>query len=439
MRRETVTEESIAEARVLAREQPSAGLPVLARRLLGFGWQVDRERPSARIPYFEEAAAVWRSLLADGSDEHLEAAARAIFSLGLQYSLAHADDRSLAAKDEAAVLARRLNRHRDEERKDVKILGASAHGLAEAGRFDRAVTVQREVVDIYRATTGPGGHSSPTGLMWSLLDLAVYLDLAGQTDASLEIERETLHLNRRIAEAEPSHLPGLVIWLAGVTPRFADTGHPREAGELLDEAVAGCDRLPPEGDRGNFGFHQGVQAALFARSGARDERTCGDGAVPIGVSPDPRALRPVLGVSFHWWAFSVREAYRAGREVIDDAISTAGDRSALDPAQLAALGTLVRRRTIRQSVAFDSAPRQFTEKVIPALAESVALERRLAAARQDSGPGRLVRSLTDQAMGHLVTGAHSAAGEALREARDLHAAAESTRTPMTRTTTDGQD
>ncbi|MFJ2094349.1 tetratricopeptide repeat protein [Streptomyces sp. NPDC087901] len=423
----------------MAQEQPSTGLPVLARRLLGFGWRIDRERPSARIPYFEEAAAVFRSLLADGSDEHLGAAAQAIYSLGLQYSLAHADDRSLAAKGEAAVLARRLNRHREDGRKEIKILGAFAHGLAEAGRFDRAVTVQREVVDIYRAATGPGDHLSPTGLAWSLLDLAIYLDLAGRTDASLEIEREALHLERRMAEAEPSCPPGLVIWLAGVSLRFADTGHPREAGELLDEAIAACDLLPPEGDCVNFGFHQGVQAALFARSGARDERSGGDGAIPIGVSPDPRALRPVAGVAFHWWAFSVREAYRAGREAIDDAIFATGDRSALDPARLAGLGTLVRRRNIRQSVAFDCAPRLFNENVIPALAESVALERLIAAARPNNGPRRLIRSLTDQAMGHLVAGAHSAAGEALREARDLHVVAESTRTPTTRATTGGQD
>lgn len=38
MRREPVTEESIAEARTLAREEPGTGLPTLARRLLEFGW-----------------------------------------------------------------------------------------------------------------------------------------------------------------------------------------------------------------------------------------------------------------------------------------------------------------------------------------------------------------------------------------------------------------
>lgn len=37
-RREPVTEESIAEARTLAREEPGTGLPTLARRLLEFGW-----------------------------------------------------------------------------------------------------------------------------------------------------------------------------------------------------------------------------------------------------------------------------------------------------------------------------------------------------------------------------------------------------------------
>jgi len=425
MRSEPVTEESIAEARALAREQPSTGLPVLARCLLEFGWRIDREKPSARIPYFEEAAAIYRVLLACGSEEHLAAAAHAISSLGLQYSLAHADDLSLTAKTEAAALARQLNRHREDGKKEIQILGAFAHGLAEAGQFERAVTAQRDVVDIHRATEGPAGYPSPDGFVWSLLDLAIYLDLAGQTDASLEIEREAIQLKRRMAEAEPRSLPGLVIWLAGVSPRFTDTGHEQEARELLDQAIAACDRLPPEGSRGNFGFHQAVQAALFARSGAPDERTTDGRTVPIGVSPDHQALQPVLGVSFHWWSFSVRQTYRAGRDAIDDAISTTGDPSALDPTQLAELGTHLRRRNIRQSVTFNCIPQHFTEKVIPALSESVALERRLVADRPNSGPRRLIRSLTDQAMGHLVTGANSTAGEALREARDLYAAAES--------------
>lgn len=425
MRSEPVTEESIAEARTLAREEPSSGLAALARRLLEFGWRIDRERPSARIPYFEEAAAIYRDLLGGGSDEHLAAAAHATSSLGLQYSFAHADDRSLAAKTEAAALVRRLNRHRDDGKKEVKILGAFAHGLAEAGQFERAVTVQREVVEIYRATEGPAGYPSPEGVVWSLLDLAIYLDLAGRVDASLEIEREAVQHKRRMSDAGPRRLAGLAMWLAGVSSRFTDAGHPREARELLDEAIAACDHLPPVGDRGNFGFDQGVQAALFARSGARDERSIDGRTNPVGVSPDHQALQPVLGVDFHWWSFSVRQSYRAGRDAIDDAISRTGDRSALDPTQLAELGTLLRRRNIRQSVAFDCGPQHFTETVIPALCECVALERHLATARPDSGPRRLIQSLTDQAIGHLVNGANSTAGELLREARDLLAAAES--------------
>lgn len=418
-RSEPVTEELIVEARKLAHEEPSTGRPVLARRLLEFGWRIDRERPSARLPYFVEAAAIYRGLLADGSDEHLAAAMHAISSLGLQYSLAHADDRSLAAKIEAATLARQLNRLRVDGDKEIQILGALAHGLAEAGQFEQAVSAQREVVGLHRATDDPGNYPESDGAAWSLLDLAIYLDLAGQSDLSLEIERDALQLKRRMAAAEPRRLPGLAIWLAGVSPRLTDTGHPREARQLLDEAIAACDLLPPEGDRGNFGFHQAVQAALFARSGARDERVSGGRTIPIGVNPDPQALQPVLGVSFHWWSFSVRKAYRAGREAIDDAIAAAGDRSALDPARLAELGILLRRRNIRQSVALNCIPQQFTEKVVPALAESVAFERQLLAACPDNGPRRLIRSLTDQAIGHLVAGTNSTAGETLREARDL--------------------
>jgi hypothetical protein len=118
---------------------------------------------------------------------------------------------------------------REDGDKELQILGAFAHGLAEAGQFERAVTVQREVVDIHRAAGGPGGCPSPDGVVWSLLDLAIYLDLAGQTDASLEIERNALQFKRRMAAADPRRLPGLAIWLAGVSLRFADTGRRQEA------------------------------------------------------------------------------------------------------------------------------------------------------------------------------------------------------------------
>jgi hypothetical protein len=52
-------------------------------------------------------------------------------------------------------------------------------------------------------------------------------------------------------------------------------------------------------------------------------------------------------------------------------------RTRPSPAALAELGTLVRRRNIRRSVALNDLPQQFIDNVIPALAESVALERQL--------------------------------------------------------------
>lgn len=55
-------------------------------------------------------------------------------------------------------------------------------------------------------------------------------------------------------------------------------------------------------------------------------------------------------------------------------------------------------------------------------AENLALERRRTGARPSSGPRRLIRALTDQAVGHLTTGSNSVAGDILREARDLCAA-----------------
>ncbi|MEO6089628.1 MAG: hypothetical protein ABIQ18_41625 [Umezawaea sp.] len=407
---EKITEAQIAEIRKAAGAQPATGLPALAHNLQKFGYQIARENPAERIPYFAEAAAIYRSLVTEGADEHLNSAMRAISRLGMQYSLAHADDLALAAKHEAAALARRFNLHREGTEKEARILADLAHGLAESGQFAPAAATQVELVDIYRATRSPGGYSLPDNLAWSLLDLTVYLDLAGQPDASLEIEHEALALQRHLAEDDPGRLPALAIWTAGASLRLTGAG----ARNVLAEAIAACDQLPADGDsHGNFGFLRALQAAHFARSGTQDEQPDADHAVPIGVNPD-QTLQPVLGLSFHHWSFSVRQSYRAGLDAINDAITA--DTS---PLPLAELETLVRRRNIRESVLLDRGPGPFLDVVIPALAHSVDLERRLLAADPGTGPQRLVRALIDQAIGHLVISSNARAASALREAHTL--------------------
>ncbi len=225
----------------------------------------------------------------------------AISSLGLQHSAAHADDRSLAARTDAAELARRLNRHRDDGKKEIKILGAFAHGLAEAGRFERAVTAQREVVDIHNATEGPTGNPSPDGVVWSLLDLAIYLD-SGRTGRCEPGDRTRGHPDQTPHGRSRTTVSARTDDLArgGLVPvhrRRASSGSRRTP----EEAVATCSHRPPEGDRGNFGFHQAVHAALFARSGARDERSVDGRTIPIGVSqvssPTLKPFMELLGES----------------------------------------------------------------------------------------------------------------------------------------------
>jgi tetratricopeptide (TPR) repeat protein len=422
MRTEPITEDIIAENRRQAAAQPATGLPELARSLLEFGWQIDRDSPAKGIPYFEEAAAIYRRLVADGAEEHLSAAMRAISSLGLQYSLAHADDLSLAAKHEAAALGRQVNAH-GEGKKGTEVLAVLAHGLAESGQFDQAVAVQRDVVDIYRAIVTPDSYGLFDVLGWSLLDLAVCLDLAGQADASLEIEHEALALQRRMPEDDPRlRLPILAIWTAGASLRFASTGHPRQARELLQEAIVACDQLPAECELRNFGFLQALQVAHLARSGVQDEQPDADGAVPIGVNPD-QPLQPVFGLSFHHWSFSVRHAYREGLAAINDGITARSNPLPGDPARLAELGTLVRRRNIRESVLsrFDYGVGHFLQQVIPALELGVSLERLLLAADPGRSAQRLVRALTDQAIGCLVASSNASAANILREAHDLYA------------------
>jgi tetratricopeptide (TPR) repeat protein len=408
--REQVTEETIAENRRLAEEQPPIGLPKLALSLMEFGWTLDRETPAVRLAYFDEAAAIYRGLVERGAEEHLTAAAHAVSSLALQYSLAHDDTRALAARHEAAVLARRVNLLREDADKDTAILLDLAHGLAEAGQFQEAVAVQLEVVDIYRGMGSASEHPWPEVVAWSFLDLAIYLELAGQTDASLEIEYEALALQRQMTAAEPRRRTAFAIWAGGAALRFADVGRREDARGLIQEAIDACDRLPAEGDLTNFGFHQALQAALLARSGTRDE--------PRDNSGD--GLQPVLGRSLHHWAFSLREAYRAGLDAINHAVTDSSNPRPDSPAALAELGRLLRRRSIRESVLCPSHT-YFGETIIPALAECVDVERQLIAADPGRGTRRLTRALTDHAMGLLVTSRHSDAGDALREAHELYA------------------
>ncbi|MCP2322263.1 tetratricopeptide (TPR) repeat protein [Hamadaea flava] len=418
MRVERVTEEMIAEHRRLARLRPDHGLPELARCLVRFGWQINRENPPEGVAYFEEAVSIYRSLAAGGEAEHLNNAARALSLLGLQYSFAYADGPALAARQEAAALARRAARRPLEP--DPKILMELACTLAEVGQFADAATVQLEVVDSYRARGAHGVYPQPSSVMWALLDMAIYLDLAGQTDASLEFEREALALQRRMSEAGPAWLATWVLWAAGSSLRFTDSGHPDEARGLLREAVAACDQRPRESTRVNFGFDQAVQASLFARSGARDERSEAFRPVPVGVDPD-QPLQPVPGLSFHHWSFSVRQAYRAGLAAIDEAIAAITDSPARGQDRLAELGLLMRRRAIRASVLCHG-PVQFQEEVVPVLTHSVSLERRLVALDPSQDTRRLIRALIDQAMGHLVAGVNNRVSDALSEALELHMA-----------------
>jgi hypothetical protein len=61
----------------------------------------------------------------------------------------------------------------------------------------------------------------------------------------------------------------------------------------------------------------------------------------------------------------------------------------------------------------------FQGQIIPALTEGVAIERELLAATPEHGSQRLIRALTDQALGQLVVGSNALASEALRDAHTI--------------------
>lgn len=358
----------LAEHRELARRDPAAGIPKLATTLTRLGRRAWHERgPVDGIPYFEEAADLWRASAADGDPNRLAAASTAFTQLATQCSAVDDDERALAARLEAAALARRDPRL---PRSSTRVFTDLAHALAEAGRCTQAAAVQREAL--------PGDDPAAV-----LEDLAGYLELAGQIEQSLEVERELL-------THRWSHR---AMWTASASLRFADAGHAEEARTLLREAIAGCAE-PRAGDA--FHARRDLFARLFARAGARDE--------PAGPG------RPVLGPSIDRWAPSIRRAYLAGIAAMDEAIA-AFEPLPSDPRRGAELSVLLRRRVVRAAMCCPT-PARFHDEIVVVLARRVELERSL---RGHHGPRPLVRALVELAVAALVTGAAAAAllGEAL--------------------------
>ncbi|MFG2904740.1 hypothetical protein ACGF13_06685 [Kitasatospora sp. NPDC048286] len=432
MRRDPVTDETVARLRVQARTDPASGLPALAAALRGRIYGSPRPRPEDAVPFLEESAEIYRTLVADGGTEHLAAASHALSSLALEYSIVHADDLALVARQEAADLARRA-----EVVRPVPDLGRAAvmradlaHGLAEAGRFDEAVDAARAVADRSRAVTEQGGSD----LTWRLLDLTLLLRLADRTEEAVAVEHEALAWQRDgRAELRALRAAGAALW-------FADLGDPGRAHHLLAEAVRACERLPARGGTADFGFNEGLRSALFARSGVRDEQAAADAPDHLALGVDPRRrLQPVLGLSLHHWSFSLRASFEDGLGVLVRAVEaiTGTPEASCPPDEVCApahtdgpaplpddrdllvtLGALTRRLDLRRAVLGDH-PTCYAHLTLPRLRRSVEIERRLHAADPADGTRRLVRALTDLAMAQLVRGDNADATGTLHEAHAL--------------------
>ncbi|MFD8784479.1 hypothetical protein [Kitasatospora sp. NPDC059599] len=433
MRRDPVTDETVARCREAARTDPAEGLPALAEALRGLAYSRPRNRCPDAVSLVEEAADIYRSLVADGAVEHLGGASHALSSLALWYSLAHADDLALAARREAADLARRAEEERPEPgfgRADV-MRADLAHALAEAGRFDEAVDAARAVADRARAVAEPDGSD----LMWRLLDLTLPLRLAGRTEEAVAVEHEAL-APWRDERAQCAHGVLAALRTAGAALWFDDLGHPGQAHALLGEAASACERLPARGRSGDFGFHEGLRAVLFARSGVRDEQAAADAPDPLGVDPR-RRLQPVLGLDTHHWSFSLRASFRDGLDALVGAVEaiTGTSEDAPGPVPLpqdrdllATLGTLTRRCDLRRAVLGEH-PNSYAGTTIPRLQRSVDIERRLHATDPAAGTRRLARALTDLAMAQLVDNDHAVAAGTLHEAHALPRSPCSPRSP----------
>lgn len=269
----------------------------------------------------------------------------------------------------------------------------------------------------------------------------------------MAVEHEALAWLRE-GRTEPARSPVPALRAAGAALWFADLGDPGQARHLLAEAARSCERLPARGGTVDFGFHEALRGALFARSGVRDEQAVADAPDPLALGVDPgRRLQPVLGLSLHHWSFSLRASFQEGLLALARAVEAVTgvpeptdrlpdedelpeptdrlpDEDELpehtdgppllpdDRDPLATLGTLTRRLDLRRAVLGEH-PTCYTRTALPRLRRSVRIERRLHAADPADGTRRLVRALTDLAMARLVHGDHTDATATLHEAHAL--------------------
>ncbi|MFE6050450.1 hypothetical protein ACFQ6N_06835 [Kitasatospora sp. NPDC056446] len=429
MKREPVTDATVARCREAALADPASGLPALAKSLVGLAYRRSDRRAKGALRLMEEAADIHRALIAGGTVEHLGNAAFALSSLARQYSRLHLHDQALAAHQEAADLARRAEEHRPvpDLGQAAVLRAALAHALAEAGRFDEAVDAARAVADRSRAVAGEGG----TDLMWRLLDVTVLLRLAGRTEEAVAVEHEAL-AHQRDQKAGQDRSPLMALRAAGAALWFADLGRPAQARDLLEEAARSAERLPARTRTADFGFHEAVRSALFARSGVRDEQAAAEAPEPVAVDPGQR-LRPVLGVNHLHWSGGLYTSFQKGLGDLVRAVeagtgmpegkSARGSMTLPDGREpLAALGILRRRRDLRMAV-LGERPYNYAGTTVPRLRRSIDLERRLHEVDPEGGTGRLVRAVTDLAMAQLVQEEHALAAGTLREAHALAAQA----------------
>ena len=277
-----MAQEALRIRRALAEILPEIFLPELARSLLGLGERLgETRRWHEALPVVEEALDLYRSLPHPRQEE----LAGAFDLQGACLSELGRDSEALPAAKEAVRLRRGLGNPKEL----VEVLHNLAIKLGNLGRFDQALNIEREVLDIQRPLARTSPHQIRPSLALSLNSasnylsglgrheealamaeeaVAIYRDLVdvhpdafradlarglhtlgralhmlGRVSDSLAASRESVEVYREFADA-PAFLPALALVLDGFAQDLSELGHHDEAVAVATEAWTICRDLP---------------------------------------------------------------------------------------------------------------------------------------------------------------------------------------------------
>ncbi|WP_459710266.1 tetratricopeptide repeat protein [Actinophytocola sp. KF-1] len=191
-----MAQEALRIRRALAEVLPEIFRPELARSLLGLGMRFgEMRRWHDALPAVEEALDIYRSLPHPVREE----LAAAFDAQGACLSELGRDAEALPAAEEAVRIWRELGN----PSKLAEVLHNLAIKLGNLGRFDQALAVAREVLDIQRPLARISPHEFQPYVALTLNSASNYLSGLGRHDESLAMAEEAVAIYRGLVDVRP--------------------------------------------------------------------------------------------------------------------------------------------------------------------------------------------------------------------------------------------